>query len=337
MKDYGVSVLEQYQTEVYSTRRIRGAVLCSTDKGLLLLAETKAAPGRIPALAALYRVLNENGFTMVDAPLANNEGEYVTQAEDGSRYVLKQWFQGKECDVRREAELLEGVRHLAKLHLVMQMGETKDADGENVWDRGRKGETLAEEYERHNRELRKVRAFVCKRSVKGEFETEFLKGFDQMYALARAATEHLKEAECEKLYEEAYRKNTIIHGDYNYHNLLFCPQGLAVTGFEHAHRDIQIEDFYYFLRKTMEKHRYDERLGARMIRAYDAVFPLSRRQREYLAVRLAYPEKFWKTANIYYHSNKSWISAKNVEKLQLAVAQTEEKKGFLANLFAFHL
>ena len=335
MKDYGVSVLEQYQTEVYSTRRIRGAVLCSTDKGLLLLAETKAAPGRIPALAALYRLLNENGFAMVDTPLANKDGEYVTQAEDGSRYVLKQWFQGKECDVRRESELLESVRHLARLHLVMQMPEA--SEGEKPQEMKRMGETLGEEYDRHNRELRKVRAFVCRRSVKGEFETEFLKGFDQMYELARAAAEHLKEAECEKLYEEACRKNTIIHGDYNYHNLLFCPQGLAVTGFEHAHRDIQMEDFYYFLRKTMEKHRYDERLGTRMIRAYDAVFPMSRREREYLAVRLAYPEKFWKTANIYYHSNKSWISAKSVEKLQTAVAQTEEKKRFLANLFAFHL
>lgn len=333
MKDYGISVLEQYQTEVYSTRRIRGAVLCSTDKGLLLLAETKAAPGRMPVLVALYRLLIENGFTMVDAPIANREGLYVTQAEDGSRYVLKQWFQGKECDVRRETELLEGVRHLARLHMVMRMQEP----GEEATGRERREETLAQEYDRHNRELRKVRAFVRKRSVKGEFETEFLRGFDQMYHWAQASAGYLEEAGYQKLYEDACRENTVIHGDYNYHNLLFCPQGLAVTGFEHAHRAIQIEDFYYFLRKTMEKHRYDERLGARMLRAYDAVYPLSREQRDYLAVRLAYPEKFWKTANIYYHSNKSWISAKSVEKLQTAIAQTEEKKKFLANLFAFHL
>ena len=39
MKDYGISVLEQYQMEVNSTHRIRGAVLCDTDRGLFLLKE----------------------------------------------------------------------------------------------------------------------------------------------------------------------------------------------------------------------------------------------------------------------------------------------------------
>lgn len=333
MKDYGVSVLEQYDAEVYSTRRIRGAVLCNTDQGMLLLAPTQAPQGRLPVLVALYHLLKENGFPMVDNLIANKEGVYVTQAEDGSSYVLKQWFQGKECDVRREAELLEGVRHLARLHLVMRL---PDSGEERQQDR-RIAETITEEYERHNRELRKVRTYVCRRSVKGQFETEFLRGFDTMYQWAQAALKRLEKAGYQQLYEAVREEHTFVHGDYNYHNLLFCPQGLAVTGFEHAHQDIQIEDFYYFLRKTMEKHRYDERLGERMLRAYDAVYPLNSERREYLAVRLAYPEKFWKTANIYYHSNKSWVSAKNVEKLQTAIAQTEEKKRFLANLFAFHL
>jgi len=45
---------------------------------------------------------------------------------------------------------------------------------------------------------------------------------------------------------------------------------------------------------------------------------------------LAYPEKFWKITNSYYHSGKAWIPAKNVEKLSLSVAQTEEKKRIFA-------
>lgn len=46
MKDYGVSVLEQYQMDVYGTRRIRGAVLCDTDKGLFLLKEARMDKSR---------------------------------------------------------------------------------------------------------------------------------------------------------------------------------------------------------------------------------------------------------------------------------------------------
>ena len=56
-----------------------------------------------------------------------------------------------------------------------------------------------------------------------------------------------------------------------------------------------------------------------------------------MAVRLAYPEKFWKVANSYYHSNKAWIPEKSVEKLQISIAQTEKKNQFLKDLFSFHL
>lgn len=328
MKDYGISVLEQYQMEVYSTRRIRGAVLCDTDKGLFLLKEADGTRGRLPVLVGLYEQLNKSGFGMVDTPLANKEGEYLSQAEDGTIYIVKRWFAGRECDVRREGELLEASRHLARLHQVMTVPE-----GLEFGER----ENLTEEYRRHNRELRKVREFVRKRSVKGEFESAFLRAFEPMYAQALAVSERQKDSGYERLLEAAARNNTVVHGDYNYHNILICSQGIAVTNFEHAHRDVQLADLYYFLRKTLEKHHFDERLGAKLLAAYDSVNTLSQEQSEYLALRLAYPEKFWKIANTYYHSNKAWIPEKNVEKLKLSIMQMEEKKKFLANIFAFHL
>ncbi|MGN0404020.1 MAG: CotS family spore coat protein [Bariatricus sp.] len=330
MKDYGISVLEQYQMEVNSTHRIRGAVLCDTDRGLFLLKEVYIAPKRLPVLIELYKMLSESGICMVDIPQANKEGEYITTADDGTRYMVRRWFQGRECDVRRESELLEGTKYLAKLHKLMRIpGEAAPAFDISF--------PLEEEFKRHNRELRKVRTFICQRSVKGAFETEFLKGCDQMYEWAEGANEHLKETEYRRLWQEAQEKGTWVHGDYNYHNLLFCKEGLAVTGFDRAHREIQLDDFYYFLRKTMEKYRYDERLGYKMLRMYDAEMTLGKKERDYLAVRLAYPEKFWKIVNLYYHSNKAWIPEKNVEKLRTAIRQNEEKKRFLSNIFAFHL
>lgn len=328
MKDYGISVLEQYQMEVYSTRRIRGAVLCDTDKGLFLLKEAGATRARFPVLVGLYKQLNDGGFMMVDTPVANREEEYISQAEDGTEYMLKRWFAGKECDVRKESELLEAARHLARLHRVMSVPEELEFGGR---------ENLREEYKRHNRELRKVRSFVRKRSVKGEFETAFLTAFEPMYAQALGVAERLEKSGYNELLEESVKRNTIVHGEYNYHNILFGPPQVAVTNFEHAHRDIQLADFYYFLRKTLEKHHFDKWLGDRLVNAYAGISPLSRQQQEYLALRLAYPEKFWKIANIYYHSNKAWIPEKNVEKLKLSITQTEEKKKFLGDIFAFHL
>ena len=121
MKDYGISVLTQYQMEVFGTHKVRGAVLCDTDKGLLLLKETRMEESRICVLSKIYEQLNKNGFECVDAPLLNKEGAYVSKAEDGTGYIVKKWFQGRECDVRRENELIAGAENLARIHLCMRL------------------------------------------------------------------------------------------------------------------------------------------------------------------------------------------------------------------------
>lgn len=47
-----------------------------------------------------------------------------------------------------------------------------------------------------------------------------------------------------------------------------------------------------------------------MLREYGRVRPLSGEEQEDLRVRLSYPEKFWKLADHYYGSRKSWIPEK---------------------------
>lgn len=329
MKDYGISVLEQYDIDVTGTRRVRNGVVVSAGEDLYLLREMYMVSDRIEFLNKLYERLEGSQIVRVDTPVANKEGEYLSSAEDGSTYLLRKWFAGKECDIKKEAELVEGAKVLAQIHQVMKLPEIA-GDPETTAST----DALVKEYERHNRELRKIQGFIRKRSVKNTFEAEFLRAYDKMYEQAQKALDMLKQPEYQNLYQNASDQQEISHGDYNYHNVLFGAKECAVTGFEHAHPEIQLSDFYYYLRKVLEKHHYDERLGYRMLRAYDSVIALEKEKRDYLQVRLAYPEKFWKIANAYYHSNKAWIPAKNVEKLRLACAQAEEKERFIENLFA---
>ena len=150
-----------------------------------------------------------------------------------------------------------------------------------------------------------------------------------MYFWADRVLEILENMDLDSVFKEAEAENHMVHGDYNYHNLLVCQDGMAVTGFEHAHRDVQMEDLYYFLRKCMEKHHYDERLGYRMMRAYDSVNKLGKKERDYLAIRLAYPEKFWKLANHYFNSRKTWIPEKSLQKLEILDMQEKKRREFV--------
>lgn len=328
MRDYETGVLEQYHIEVNGTRKIRGAILCDTNQGWLLLKEAEVSDKRVPMLQQLCAHLQENGIPLVDQVMENKEGNYISIAEDGTKYVLKYWFYGRECDIRKEYEMMEAVKNLAKLHREMQ--GILDVESFPKPD-------LLAEYVRHNRELKKVRTFVREKVGKGEFEAAFLKNFNQMYEWAEGALCKLQNSEYSHLCERARENGSIVHGDYNYHNILMTSEGIATTNFEHFQMNVQAEDLYYFIRKAMEKHQWNAKTGEHMLMVYNAVNPLGKEEMDYIALRLAYPEKFWKLANSYYHSNKAWIPVKNVEKLQTAIRQTEEKKRFLKNIFAFHL
>ncbi len=322
------SVLEQYDIVADSTRKTRGAILCDTDKGLLILKEVAVSSAKLPALFELYEYLASQGYVKADYPIKNREGEYVSFSQTGDKYLLRQWSYGRECNVHNTAELLKAAGNLAKLHILMRKEMENHVPAVMH---------LKEEYMRHNRELKKVRKFIRGVSPKGEFEFVFLKYFDKMYYLADTALNMMEESDYDELYQESVRESHIMHGEYNYHNILItqasAPSEMMTVNFDRMKKGVQTEDLYYFLRKVMEKHGWRERLGDSIMNAYSAIKPLNKKEIEYLKLRLTYPEKFWKIADSYYRSNKAWISVKNIEKMNMAVRQAEEKERFLNNVF----
>lgn len=333
MRENELAILEQYDIDVKNTKKVRDAILCETDKGLFLVKELKFSEKRLSVLEYLNEHLKKRGCDNIDWILKNKEDQLCCTSEEGNKYFLKKWFSGRECDIRKEKDVLDGVENLTKIHMAMrefEIGPSEDhLKMETVED-------LRLEYFRHNREMKKVRSFMRNKVGKGEFEIAFLKHFDSMYACADCALERLTHSNYQALLEESKKQHSLVHGDYNYHNILITYSGIATTNFEHVKENIPVTDFYYFLRKVMEKNHWNVSLGDKMIDCYQKRIPFKKGELEYVAICLAYPEKFWKTANSYSRSRKVWIPAKNLEKLELFIKQTEEKKNFLEQIFSFH-
>ncbi len=333
MREQDIQVLEQYDINVNSTRKTRGAVLCDTKQGLMLLKKLDVSKKRIPVLCKLCAYLSESGFQRVDSIVENREQNFISEMPDGECYILKRWFAGKECDIKREDDTLEAVRNLAGVHRILRNIDLENEETSLVLA----GEDLQNVYQRHNREMKKVRSFIRKKVEKGDFEILFLKYFDDMYGVAQAAEERLKESGYETILRQSRENNTMVHGDYNYHNLIMTSRGIATTNFEHFRQDVQMADLYYFMRKVLEKNQWSTVLGNRMLEAYGRILPLSKEELEYLAICISYPEKFWKAANSYYRSRKVFIPMKSLEKMEVAVRQMEIRKRFLEHIFSFHL
>lgn len=331
-EEYELEVLEHYDIEVRSTRKIRGAFFCDTNEGTMLLKETKISGQRAPLLYFVLDYLEMSGDIKVDTPVFTRDGELLVNARDGKRYMLKKWYPGRECDVRQEKEVLRGAERLAVLH--REMGKISRGSGQVLSSLFIPGRDPVEEIRRHNRELKKVRSFIRGRVTKNEFEYLFLDSFEKMYQIAEYVLERMEKSGCAGLYYDSVKRKDLAHGEYNYHNLLITENDMAVTGFEHLNIGIQIHDLYYYFRKTMEKCTWKQKNGQKILGAYEEVRKLTPEEREYMGLCLAYPEKYWKIASTYYHSNKAWLPPKYVEKLELSVRQDEGKRAFLENIFS---
>lgn len=87
-----------------------------------------------------------------------------------------------------------------------------------------------------------------------------------------------------------------------------------------------------FCEKSWRKTAGRQSFGKSLIDAYDRERKLEETERRVLYAMLLYPEKYWKLVNFYYNSRKSWMSAKNLEKLLRIRAQEEKRACFLREL-----
>lgn len=326
MNDRALKVLEQYEMEVISTRRGRGSYICETAQGLRILCDYTGSENKALFLNRVIERIRSGGYENVDRILPNREGALVSADWEGNKYVVKEWYTGCECDTSNESEILAAVGNLARLHRLMHL------DAEAGFRQSFTAPEPLAEVRAQNAELKKIRTFMRKKNAKCEFERLFLNGFPRYFEQAAEAERQLSGMEERLRAAREKSGGAVCHGDYNHHHILMCGYDIATTNFECCRFDFQVNDLYRFMRKILEKHNWNTKLGMRMLDHYVQVRPLPADERRLLYVRMLYPEKFRKLANYYYGSNKAWISGRFQEKLENLNRQEELRSAFVKML-----
>lgn len=322
MNDNYLEVLEQYEGETAEVRRGRGAWICERSDGVKLLKEYRGTLKRLEFEAQVLGALQEQRITRVDQYVRNREGELLTAAGDGTKYILKDWFTDRECNLKDSREILFVVSRIARLHQALRRVEWSEE-----WNLGSMvGGRLDEEMARHSREMKRTRTFISNKRKKTEFELCVMSHFSSYYEQALKAQEGLERLQKSGAQDRLF----LCHGDLNQHHVLVGGDDVALIEFNQMHRGVQMSDLYHFMRKVMEKHNWNEHLGISMMEAYERVLPLGTEDRACLYYLFLYPEKYWKQLNYYYNANKAWVPAKNVEKLKNLDAQQESRNHFLS-------
>jgi len=347
LNDRSTALLEQYDVEVLRTRKGRGAILCDTSSGCLIFREYNGSDEHLALQNRLLEHLQESaqkrsnkygtvsGMFETERLIPTAEGALSVRGQDGMKYILKTYIEGRECNVKDPRECTEAMRLLARLHCRLTFTDpgalpvtSCAVDG----DRALHHTSPLEEYEKRNRELRRVHRYLKNRKQKTWFERTLLQNFDPFWEDAQRLTAEWADHETARK-EQPAESLTYCHGDYQYHNVLRTENGWMIVNFEHCVPDDPVRDLYRMMRKLLEKSGWSVPQGRELLAAYETIRPLPPSSRIDLYYRLAYPEKFWKIVNFYYNSGKAWIPEKNLEKLRRIMAQEPAKQEFLRAVF----
>lgn len=313
-----LEILNQFDIDVKNTYRSRGGTICVTTCGTMILKEFCSSAGKLMDEYELKKHLREEGFSLIDQHIKNKQGTFFAQDRYHTIYILKEFYEGKECDIRSLLDVKMAGRNLALFHKVVK--------------RLPMSERAKKQYipfdvllEKRTRELKRAKAYMESLVKKGEFEYLYIKSFQEFYEQAKEGI---------SIYEnigiESQERNvSICHGEYNQHNMIKTENGIATINFENFCYQNQLLDLHHFFRKTMEKNNYKQEFAQKILTGYSDIHPLDRQDYQFLYLLLLYPDKYYKIANHYNSRRKAFISPKDMEKLVDTIEQNKQKEQFL--------
>ncbi len=187
MNDNYLDVLQNYGGEEWEVRRGRGAWICGCPEGVKLLKEYRGSLKRLEFEETVLKELKDQGISQVDQYIRNQDGELITTGEDGTKYILKDWFGDRECNLKDSREVLSAVTWIARLHRAFRAISWR---GE--WNLGSmQPPGLCAEMRRHSREMKRVRTFISNKRKKSEFELCVMQDFAEFYEQALMAQKGL--------------------------------------------------------------------------------------------------------------------------------------------------
>lgn len=321
MVDQTQIILEQYDLEVKSVRKGRGIWIINSGCGDFVLKEYMGSEEK----AALQKVLTDQimaeSGVLVQEILPNKEGKLLSLDKEEHAYTLQTFMEGRECNIKDTRECELAVSTMAKIHRGMYLKRDNCTVPLIPY-------SLEREFEKRNTELRRIRRYLREKRNKNDFERYLYMHFNSFFEKALEVEEDWKSYE--KYSQTQDGEVVFCHGDYQHHNVWMNYQEVMVLQWEKYQPDLPSRDLYLFMRKLLEKNNWNQEMGRSVIAKYEKERPLPFIERISMIYRFAYPEKFWKIANYYFNSKKSFMPEKNMEKLDKLLMQENVKERFIA-------
>jgi CotS family spore coat protein len=310
-----------YGMKILSIKPCRAGYIIDTDKGKKHLRQCQCSENRILYIHDAKTHLYKNGFTNLDTYSEALNGNPYIEIEN-QYYVLTPFFDARECEFGDDIDAIKASVALAQMH---KAGKGfRPRDGLSIpSDLGRLPESLGKRYDEILRMRRKAER------ERGAFDYIYLDCVDKFIDLAERSLNIFNGSEYVRLVKKAMAEGGICHHDYSYQNILIAGSRTYITGFESCSDELRIYDVVNLLRRKMRKCNWNLQKASMLLDAYEEVYPLSSDEIVIMKAMLLFPQKFWRVANRYYNSRRSWAQKNFTGMLEEVISEYQDHVRFM--------
>ncbi|MDP4091885.1 MAG: CotS family spore coat protein [Bacillota bacterium] len=321
MQDIGKIVAEKYDLEIKNIFPFRDSFIINTVKGKKIVKKNPLSPERISFIHGAKEHLYKNNFKNLDRYLCTTEGAPCFIAED-TCYTVSDVIEGTECNFENEADIIRASNLLASLH--------KASRGyiplENSIPRNELGKLPGYFYKRLE-DIKKLKKAAKK--GRSKFDYLFLDYVDYFYNLGENTLGMLVSSKYDQMVKTAESEGIFCHHDFTQYNIVSCSEKLFLTNFEYCCFELKVYDIVNFIRRKMRKCNWDINEARIIVDEYKKTETLGEDDLLIMKILLQFPQKFWRVANRYYNSRRSWSERIFISKLQEVIDEIEGHRSFL--------
>lgn len=232
MSEKLAEVYEQYDMEILSSQKGRGATILNTTDGLRILEPFRGNITRLEQEYVLKCLLLSHDCNNVDAIIKNEDGQLLSYDKYRQPYVMRVHFEGRECDMHEKEDIVRSIHTLAKFHIC----------GKNV------ASEFGMEWKKHLEEKEEHRIEEIKHAIENGEELEKLAS---LYEISESALNRILNTENkdEKILPDSKSKSDKKNGSEVTGN------GTEQLFIRHTR---EIKKIYKFIRNVKKKNEFEK-------------------------------------------------------------------------------
>lgn len=309
-----------YGIKVTSIKPCRAGYIIDTNIGRKHIRQCQCSENRILYVHAAKEHLYSNGFTNLDTYLVTLDNKPFMEI-DGQNFVMTPYFDARECEFSDDGDTIKASIALAHMH---KSGKGFKYENDIIpSDLGKLPENLGKRYEEILRMRRKAER------ERGAFDYIYLDCVDKFIELAEESLSLLNGTEYSRLVMKTLHEGVICHHDYSYQNILIRGNITYVAGFECCCEELRVYDLVNLLRRKMRKCNWSVQKASILLDAYGEIAPVSSDEILVMKAMLLFPQKFWRVANKYYNSRRSWAQKNFTGMLEEVIAEYDDHIRFM--------